>query len=31
MEKTQQFMENNYWVTTTTTYSNIKIKYIITK
>ena len=30
MEKTQQFMENNYWVTTTT-YSNIKIKYIITK
>lgn len=30
MEKTQQFMENNYW-TTTTSYSNIKIKYILTK
>ncbi len=30
MEKMQQFMENNYW-TTTISYSNIKIKYILTK
>lgn len=30
MEKTQQFMENSYW-TTTTSYGNIKIKYILTK
>ena len=30
MEKTQQFMENDYW-TTDTSYGNIKIKYILTK
>ena len=30
MEKMQQLMENNYW-TTTISYSNIKIKYILTK
>ena len=30
MEKIQQFMESNYW-TTTISYNNIKIKYILTK
>ena len=30
MEKMQQLMESNYW-TTTTSYGNIKIKYILTK